>query len=142
MSAHDVHVMQQAVLRFLGSLDTGQQAAAMAAFGSPERAVGVYRKLLEVVPQHGTALRALARLLQAQGDAGGSVEALAADRDQAPLQRLAADGVKTASVDESRRTIARGDVDGVAACVADQSWRGGEAMRTFKRPSCSPSILL
>jgi len=52
------------------------------AFGSPERAVGVYRKLLEVVPQHGTALRALARLLQAQGDAGGAVEALAADRDQ------------------------------------------------------------
>jgi tetratricopeptide (TPR) repeat protein len=52
------------------------------AFGSPERAVVVYRKLLEVVPQHGTALRALARLLQAQGDAGGAVEALAADRDQ------------------------------------------------------------
>ncbi len=44
--------------------------------------MGVYRKLLEVVPQHGTALRALARLLQAQGDAGGAVEALAADRDQ------------------------------------------------------------
>jgi len=37
MSAHDVHVMQQAVLRFLGSLDTEQKAAAMAAFGSPER---------------------------------------------------------------------------------------------------------
>ena len=37
MSAHDVHVMQQAVLRFLGSLDTEQQAAAMTAFGSPER---------------------------------------------------------------------------------------------------------
>ena len=37
MSAQDVHVMQQAVLRFLGSLDTEQKAAAMAAFGSPER---------------------------------------------------------------------------------------------------------
>jgi hypothetical protein len=37
MSARDVHVMQQAVLRFLGSLDAEQKAAAMAAFGSPER---------------------------------------------------------------------------------------------------------
>ncbi|MDX6416855.1 MAG: hypothetical protein QOG28_1475 [Trebonia sp.] len=37
MSAHDVHVMQQAVLRFLGSLGTEQKVAAMAAFGSPER---------------------------------------------------------------------------------------------------------
>jgi len=37
MSAHDVHVMQQAVLRFLSSLDTEQKAAATTAFGSPER---------------------------------------------------------------------------------------------------------
>ncbi|MEO3792947.1 DUF3500 domain-containing protein [Nonomuraea sp. B10E15] len=37
MSSHDVHTMRQAVLRFLGSLDTERRAAATAAFGSPER---------------------------------------------------------------------------------------------------------
>ncbi|GAA4906165.1 hypothetical protein HD597_003097 [Nonomuraea thailandensis] len=37
MSAHDVQLMRQAVLRFLGSLDTGRSAAATAEFGSPER---------------------------------------------------------------------------------------------------------
>ena len=42
MSAQDVHAMQQAVLRFLGSLDTEQKAAAMAAFGSPERTTWSY----------------------------------------------------------------------------------------------------
>ncbi|HEX8790523.1 MAG TPA: tetratricopeptide repeat protein [Polyangiaceae bacterium] len=52
------------------------------AFGSPERAVGIYRRLLEIVPHHGGALRALARLLRAQGDAAGAVEALSLDRDQ------------------------------------------------------------
>lgn len=52
------------------------------AFGSPASAVGVYRRLLEIVPQHGAALRALARLLRAHGDAQGAVDALAVDRDQ------------------------------------------------------------
>jgi tetratricopeptide (TPR) repeat protein len=52
------------------------------AFAAPDRAVGIYRRMLEVVPQHGPALRALARLLQGQGDAAGAVEAIALDRDQ------------------------------------------------------------
>lgn len=37
MSAPDVEVMRQAVLRFLGSLDPERKAAATAAFGSAER---------------------------------------------------------------------------------------------------------
>ena len=52
------------------------------AFAAPERAVALYRRLLEIVPQHGAALRALARLLRSQGDAQGAVEVLAVDRDQ------------------------------------------------------------
>ncbi|WP_394849047.1 tetratricopeptide repeat protein [Pendulispora brunnea] len=51
-------------------------------FGSPERAVDIYRKILELVPQHGGALRSLARLLRAAGDAQGAAEALEKDRDQ------------------------------------------------------------
>ncbi|HEY8038469.1 MAG TPA: tetratricopeptide repeat protein [Polyangiaceae bacterium] len=52
------------------------------AFGSPERAVTLYRRMLEIVPHHGGALRALARLLRAQGDAQGAAEVIALDRDQ------------------------------------------------------------
>ncbi len=50
--------------------------------GAPERAVGVYKKLLEIVPQHGGALRATARLLRSTGDAEGAASALERDRDQ------------------------------------------------------------
>ncbi|MEV1001468.1 DUF3500 domain-containing protein [Nonomuraea sp. NPDC050202] len=42
MSSHDVQLMRQAVLRFLGSLDTERRAAATAAFGSPERTEWFY----------------------------------------------------------------------------------------------------
>ncbi|GAA1688606.1 DUF3500 domain-containing protein [Nonomuraea maheshkhaliensis] len=42
MSAHDIEVMRQAVLRFLGSLDPERKAAATAAFGSPERTEWFY----------------------------------------------------------------------------------------------------
>ena len=52
------------------------------AFGSPERAVTLYRRMLEAVPHHGGALRALARLLLAQGDAQGAADVIALDRDQ------------------------------------------------------------
>jgi tetratricopeptide (TPR) repeat protein len=52
------------------------------AFGAPDRAVALYWRTLEIVPQHGAALRALARLLRAQGDAQGAVEVIARDRDQ------------------------------------------------------------
>jgi golgin subfamily B member 1 len=52
------------------------------AFAAPERAVTLYRRMLESVPHHGGALRALARLLRAQGDAHGAVEVIAIDRDQ------------------------------------------------------------
>jgi tetratricopeptide (TPR) repeat protein len=52
------------------------------AFGSIERAVELYRRTLQLVPQHGGALRSLARLLRAQGDAAGAVEIIAVDRDQ------------------------------------------------------------
>ncbi len=52
------------------------------AFGAPERAVTLYRRILQIVPHHGAALRALARLLRAQGDAQGAAEVIALDRDQ------------------------------------------------------------
>jgi tetratricopeptide (TPR) repeat protein len=52
------------------------------AFGAPERAVALYRRVLEIVPHHGAALRALARLLRAEGDAQGAAEVIALDRDQ------------------------------------------------------------
>src|SRR5215467_12610096 len=38
--------------------------------------------MLEIVPNHGAALRALSRLLQSQGDPAGAAEALEKDRDQ------------------------------------------------------------
>jgi tetratricopeptide (TPR) repeat protein len=52
------------------------------AFGSPERAMALYKRLLQVLPHHGAALRALARLLRSHGDAQGAAEVLAIDRDQ------------------------------------------------------------
>ena len=50
-------------------------------FQTPERAVAIYRRILEVDPTHGDALRAVARLLQAAGDLEGAVEILQKDRD-------------------------------------------------------------
>ena len=41
------------------------------AFAAPDRAIALYRRVLQLVPQHGAALRALARLLRAAGDAPG-----------------------------------------------------------------------
>ncbi|HXX68803.1 MAG TPA: tetratricopeptide repeat protein [Polyangiaceae bacterium] len=52
------------------------------AFGAPDRAAELYRRTLQVVPHHGGALRALARLLRARGDAEGAAEVIAMDRDQ------------------------------------------------------------
>ncbi len=52
------------------------------AFGSPERAIALYRRMLKVLPHHGGAHRALARLLRAHGDAEGAAEVIAIDRDQ------------------------------------------------------------
>jgi tetratricopeptide (TPR) repeat protein len=52
------------------------------AFGEPARAIELLRRILEIVPQHGMALRSLARLLRAQGDARGAADVLAIDRDQ------------------------------------------------------------
>jgi tetratricopeptide (TPR) repeat protein len=66
------------------------------AFGAPDRAVALYRRLLEIVPQHGAALRALARLLRSQGDAQGAVDVLALDRDQREGSERAAREVEMA----------------------------------------------
>jgi tetratricopeptide (TPR) repeat protein len=51
-------------------------------FASAEKATSIYRRILQIVPQHGTALRALARLLNSAGDSQGAAEALETDRDQ------------------------------------------------------------
>lgn len=50
--------------------------------GAPEKAIEIYQRLLEIVPQHGAALRAVARMLRATGDAAGAAKALETDRDQ------------------------------------------------------------
>src|SRR5262249_32004870 len=51
-------------------------------FAAPEKAVSLYRRILEVVPKHGKALRALSRLLRASGDAAGAVDVLEKERDE------------------------------------------------------------
>jgi len=52
------------------------------ALGSPDRAVEIHRRVLEIVPKHGRSLRALARLLQNTGSADEAVQMLERDRDQ------------------------------------------------------------
>ncbi|MEO8800536.1 MAG: hypothetical protein ABI551_21765, partial [Polyangiaceae bacterium] len=52
------------------------------AFSAPDKAIDISQRLLEIVPQHGAALRAVARLLRASGDAEGAAKALERDRDQ------------------------------------------------------------
>jgi len=83
------------------------------AFGAPERAVVLYRRMLDIVPHHGGALRALARLLRAQGDADGAVEVIALDRDQREGAERAAREIELACllVDPLRRYV-----DALAAC--------------------------
>ncbi len=83
------------------------------AFASPERAVALYRRTLDVVPQHGPALRALARLLRSQGDAAGAVEIIALDRDQREGAERAAREIELAKlyVDPLRR-----NAEALAAC--------------------------
>ena len=49
--------------------------------GSTDSAIAIYREMLKLVPHHGPALRALARLLRAAGDAEGAAEILEKDRD-------------------------------------------------------------
>jgi tetratricopeptide (TPR) repeat protein len=65
-------------LELLGELAMLEEEA----FGAPDRAIGLYRRMLDVVAHHGPALRALARLLRAQGDADGAIAVLEVDRDQ------------------------------------------------------------
>jgi tetratricopeptide (TPR) repeat protein len=50
-------------------------------FGAPERAVALYRRVLEVDGADSTALRALPRLLLAASDAAGAVEVIEKHRD-------------------------------------------------------------
>ena len=50
---------------------------------SPERAVALYREILEADAENKSALRAVARLLRASGDASGAASALERERDLA-----------------------------------------------------------
>jgi tetratricopeptide (TPR) repeat protein len=52
------------------------------AFEAPDRAIGLYRRMLELDPSDKTALTTLARLLLAAGDAAGAAEVIAQHRDQ------------------------------------------------------------
>ncbi len=61
-------------------------------FQAPDRAVAIYRRILTFAPQHGDALRSVARLLRAAGDLEGAVEVLEKDRDlRQGLERAARD---------------------------------------------------
>ena len=68
------------------------------AFGSPENAIRLYRRMLELVAHHGNALRSLARLLRAQGDADGAAEVIALDRDQREGMERAAREIELAKL--------------------------------------------
>jgi tetratricopeptide (TPR) repeat protein len=68
------------------------------AFGSPENAIRLYRRMLELVSHHGSALRSLARLLRAQGDATGAAEIIALDRDQREGMERAAREIELAKL--------------------------------------------
>jgi tetratricopeptide (TPR) repeat protein len=83
------------------------------AFGSPENAIKLYRRILELVPHHGSALRSLARLLRAQGDANGAAEVMALDRDQREGLERAGREIELAKiyVDPLRRVL-----DALSAC--------------------------
>ncbi len=50
------------------------------AFQAPERAVALYRRILQIEPEHAATLRSLARLLRAAGDLEGAIEVLSIDR--------------------------------------------------------------
>jgi tetratricopeptide (TPR) repeat protein len=52
------------------------------ALAAPDHAAKLYRRILEMVPKHGRALRALARLLQSSGDAAEAAAMLERERDQ------------------------------------------------------------
>jgi len=108
------------------------------AFVAPDRAVALYRRMLQVVPQHGQALRALARLLRAQGDAAGAVEVIALDRDQregaeraereVELARLYADPLRryVDALDACRRALELSPNDPGAIQVVEQLLTVGE----------------
>ncbi|RYE95156.1 MAG: tetratricopeptide repeat protein [Myxococcales bacterium] len=52
-------------------------------FGEPQRATALYRRVLELTPDNGSALGALGRLLLASGDAAGASEVVVRRRDLA-----------------------------------------------------------
>jgi tetratricopeptide (TPR) repeat protein len=69
------------------------------AFQTPERAIAIFRRLLEIAPAHSGALRALARLLRASGDLEGAVQILEKDRDLREGPERAARDVEIAQLE-------------------------------------------
>jgi tetratricopeptide (TPR) repeat protein len=107
-------------------------------FSANDNAASVYKRLLELVPQHGGALRALSRLLRASGDVEGAANALERDRDQrqgeeraareVELARLYADSLKrpTDALDAARRAMDIVPNDPTAIAVIEDLLRIGE----------------
>jgi tetratricopeptide (TPR) repeat protein len=83
------------------------------AFSAPDQAIALYRRMLKVLPHHGGALRALARLLRGHGDAEGAAEVIAIDRDQREGAERAAREIELARlyIDPLKRYA-----DALAAC--------------------------
>ncbi len=65
-------------------------------WAAADKAIALYRRVLELVPQHGQALRALSRLLKGSGDAAAAAEFLEKDRDQREGSERAARDVELA----------------------------------------------
>ena len=77
------------------------------AFQAPDRAIAIYRRMLDLVPNHGGALRALARLLRTAGDNEGAVQVLLVDRDQREGADRAARGRDRAAVHAAQEALGR-----------------------------------
>jgi golgin subfamily B member 1 len=67
-------------------------------FGTPEQAVALYRRVLEIEPSSTIALRGLPRLLLASGDTGAAAEVIEKHRDQLGGEERAAREVELAEL--------------------------------------------
>ncbi len=68
------------------------------AMGASDRAAALHRRVLEIVPNRGKSLRALARLLQNTGSADEAVQMLERDRDQREGKERAAREIEIAKL--------------------------------------------
>lgn len=88
-------------------------------FDAPERAIVVYRRLLEAVPTHGAALKALGRLLRAQGEFEAALDVISTDRDQRAGSERADRDVEIADILYKSLDRPEGAVDAVRRALEE-----------------------